>query len=311
MQSCREHIPVLLNEAIAALAIKANGCYLDATYGRGGHSSEILKRLDSDGRIYAVDKDLGAVSQAREMLVDDSRFKIYHSDFSNFEHLAESDGLLGKFDGALLDLGVSSPQLDNPERGFSFNKDGPLDMRMNASSGITAAQWVKQTDQDEMVRVFREYGEERYSSRIARAITKYRQSKDITSTLQLAELVKQAHPRWERGKHPATRVFQAIRIEVNAELDSLKRFLLSAEKLLNERGRLVVISFHSLEDRIVKRFMRDGLRPQAPLRNLPVMSESAPAFRVVAKPVYPGSTELDLNVRARSSVLRVAERCLK
>ncbi len=302
------HTPVMAKEAIASLNIKPDGFYLDATFGRGGHSRKILSQLGSQGRLQAIDRDLQAVERAVSEFGNDSRFTIYHANFAEIDELSTAQAYYDSFDGVLLDLGVSSPQLDDSSRGFSFRKDGPLDMRMNKTSGITAAEWINSVELDEMVSVFKTYGEERYSLRIARAIVKFRLEHSINTTMQLAEIVKLAHPNWERGKHPATRVFQAIRIEVNGELDSIKKFLLQSHKFLRVGGRLVIISFHSLEDRIVKRFIRNGLREPEPLRNLPILDQNKHHFRSIGKPVNPAYEEFLANKRARSSVLRVAER---
>lgn len=309
MQSFGTHIPVLLQEAVAALNVKADGTYLDATYGRGGHSAAVLDQLGEHGRLYALDRDPIAIAQAREKFANEPRFQIFHTDFASAGDVIEEQGLAGSLDGMLLDLGVSSPQLDDSSRGFSFNKDGPLDMRMDTDCGQTAEQWIASAGLRELIQVFRDYGEERYSPRIARAIVAHLETEAITSTLQLAEIVKVAHPRWERSKHPATRVFQAIRIHINGELDSLKTILESSAQMLNVGGRLAVISFHSLEDRLVKRFMRAGFAPNDLPRHLPILPENQHPFKVTGKPVFPGDVELNDNKRSRSSVLRVAEKC--
>lgn len=309
MQSFGTHIPVLLQEAVDALDINPDGKYLDATYGRGGHSAEVLAKLSERGRLYALDRDPIAIAQAREKFANEPRFEIFHTDFASAGSVIEEQGLAGSLDGMLLDLGVSSPQLDDSSRGFSFNKDGPLDMRMNTDAGQTAEQWIASAGLNEMIKVFRDYGEERYSPRIARAIVAHLEVEPITSTLQLAEIVKVAHPRWERGKHPATRVFQAIRIHINGELDSLKSILESSAQMLNVGGRLAVISFHSLEDRVVKRFMRAGFAPNDLPRHIPILPENQHPFKVTGKPTFPGDVELSDNKRSRSSVLRVAEKC--
>lgn len=309
MQSFGTHIPVLLQEAVDALDINADGKYLDATYGRGGHSAELLARLSERGLLYALDRDPIAIAQARDRFANEPRFEIFHTDFASAGSVIEEQGLAGSLDGVLLDLGVSSPQLDDSSRGFSFNKDGPLDMRMNTDAGQTAEQWIASAGLNEMIKVFRDYGEERYSPRIARAIVAHLELEPITSTLQLAEIVKVAHPRWERGKHPATRVFQAIRIHINGELDSLKSILESSAQMLNVGGRLAVISFHSLEDRVVKRFMRAGFAPNDLPRHIPILPENQHPFKVTGKPTFPGDVELSDNKRSRSSVLRVAEKC--
>ncbi len=310
MQSYGRHIPVLLSEAVAALAINPDGKYLDATYGRGGHACEIIKRLGKDGYLYAIDRDPAAVAQARKKFSEEKRFKVSSMDFADIAELANTEGLIGQLDGMLLDLGVSSPQLDDASRGFSFNKDGPLDMRMDPSSGESAANWLNRVDLKELERVFKEYGEERYAARLARAIVTQREQQEIISTLQLAEIIKKAHPRWERGKHPATRVFQAIRIHVNGELESLKQFLAQTPRLLAKGGRLAVISFHSLEDRMVKRFMRSGFVEKSLPRNFPLTDDKRHLLRPLGRPVYPGENELEHNLRSRSAVLRVAEKWL-
>lgn len=269
-----------------------------------------MKSLGIEGFLYAIDRDPVAVDQARQRFADDARFRIFQMNFADIAVLAETEGLRHALDGVLVDLGVSSPQLDEAGRGFSFIKDGPLDMRMDPSAGETAAAWLKRADVSEMIQVFKDYGEERFAGRIARAIDRQRRESEIVSTGQLAEIVKQAHPKWERGKHPATRVFQAIRIHINGELEALKTFLQNVAQLLKTGGRLVVISFHSLEDRIVKRFMRSGFNVQTVPRNLPLPAQLEHPFRVIAKPVYPGEKEVQNNPRARSSVLRVAEKCI-
>ena len=310
MQSFGTHVPVLLNEAVDALAIQPGGNYLDVTYGRGGHAGKIIQQLGPRGFLFALDKDPDAVRQARLKFDKEPRFKIAHSDFADAAQVLSNESMLGQFDGILADLGVSSPQLDSPQRGFSFSKDGPLDMRMDSESGASAADWISVATVDEMVRVFREFGEERYAPRIARAIVAFRDTKTIVSTTQLANIVKQAHPKWERGKHPATRVFQAIRIHVNGELDALKSLLRDSSRLLKTKGRLVIISFHSIEDRMVKRFMRAGFQANQQPRNLPSTIAQQHPFRVISKPITPMLEETSFNPRARSSVLRVAEKWL-
>lgn len=309
MQPEEAHIPVLLEEAVRALAVVPNGVYLDATYGRGGHACKILSQLDDRGRLLAVDQDPEAVAHAKQKLAGDSRFQIFNSNFSAFEAHARGLDLVGKLDGMLLDLGVSSPQLDDAERGFSFSRDGALDMRMNPEQGLSAAEWLMRVEQRDLSRVLKEYGDERYAGRISRAIIRAREEAPLHSTLQLAEIIKAAHPRWEKHKHPATRSFQAIRIEVNAELDSLKAILASSLELLKVGGKLVVISFHSLEDRMVKRFIRAGFQEHKVPRGLPpVLGTHVHSLKSLGKPVYASDAELDDNVRARSAVLRVAEK---
>lgn len=299
------HQSVLLDESINGLAIKSGGVYFDGTFGRGGHSQEILKHLDAQGRLFAIDKDLDAVAFAKEEF-NDPRFHMFHGSFADIKTFAQEAGVWGRVDGILLDLGVSSPQLDNPERGFSFMQQGPLDMRMDSSQSLSAEQFVNEASADEMVFVFRKYGEERFAGRIARAIV---EARPITTTLQLAEIVKVANPKWEKHKHPATRVFQAIRIHVNQELTDLSSCLEQCIDVLALHGRLAVISFHSLEDRIVKQFMRDKEQgPRLPLE-VPVRYEELRTnFKRVGKAVMPQNDEVKNNVRARSAVLRIGEK---
>ena len=308
-QDAAVHLPVLTEEALTGLAVRANGIYIDGTYGRGGHSGVILQRLEATGRLIAIDTDPQAVEQARIAFGEDSRFGIEAGSFTQMRAIGEREGLLGSIDGMLLDLGVSSPQLDDAQRGFSFLRDGPLDMRMDPGRGTSAADWLGSASEGEIARVLRVYGEERFSRRIARMIAETRRQAPIVSTAQLAALVAAAVPVREQGKHPATRTFLAIRILVNDELEELRRALTQAPDLLRRGGRLVVISFHSLEDRIVKRFMRREARgvdhpPGLPLRD----DQLGVRLRVVGKPVRPSAAELHDNPRARSAVLRVAER---
>ena len=303
------HRPVLLSEALTALAIKPDGVYLDGTFGRGGHSKEILQQLGLQGRLLAMDQDPQAIEAGKQTFGSDPRFEIVYGNFETMVDVVSERGLLQKVDGILLDIGVSSPQLDDGSRGFSFLKQGPLDMRMNPESGQSAAQWLAEVKEDDLVLVLKRYGEERFARRIARAVVETRQLEDITDTLQLADLISSAVPVKEKHKHPATRSFQAIRIFINRELEVLELALKAAVEVLAINGRLVVISFHSLEDRIVKRFMRDLVRgPQLP-KDLPIMySEIEVPFRIVGKALKPSEQELDQNPRARSSVLRVLER---
>lgn len=304
-----DHLPVLLQESLDALSIVPGGVYIDGTFGRGGHSREILARLNEKGCLLALDKDLDAVAYAKKMFGQDVRFRIYHGSFKDVAKMVEDAGVDGQVDGILLDLGVSSPQLDNAERGFSFSHDGPLDMRMDNSSGMTAEAWVNQASEKEMSHVFKVYGEERFSKRISRAIIRERQVKRITSTKQLAEIVKTSNPAWEKHKHPATRVFQAIRIFINNELDDLEKFLASSLDLLKKGGRLVIISFHSLEDRIVKRFMRSQAHGDDLPRKLPVtMMERHTRLKIIKKALKPSEKEMAFNNRARSAVLRIGEK---
>ena len=303
------HQSVLLQQAVDALVTDRDGIYIDGTFGRGGHSREILKHLNDAGTLLVVDKDPEAISVAEQLEQQDPRVNVAHCSFAEIADLAGTKGVAGVVSGVLLDLGVSSPQLDDAERGFSFSKDGPLDMRMNNAEGITAAQWVAETAEAEMVRVFFEYGEERYSRRIARAIIAARKESTITSTLQLAEIVKQAHPAWEKHKHPATRVFQAIRIHINHELSDLEQALTGIVDVLKTGGRMVIISFHSLEDRLVKQFIQREERGDDFPPDMPVtQAQLNPRLKRVGKPVKADSTEVDGNVRSRSAVLRIAEK---
>jgi 16S rRNA (cytosine1402-N4)-methyltransferase len=304
-----EHVPVLLSEAMQALDVQPDGVYVDATYGRGGHSGEILKRLGGDGRLYAMDRDPVAVADARERYEADGRFCITGGPFSMLGKMLDEQGLRGKVNGVLFDLGVSSPQLHSPERGFSFRFDGPLDMRMDPAQGIPASEWINRAEESEIARVIRDYGEERFARRVARAIVRARSEAPITTTGVLADIVRRAIPARERGQDPATRTFQAIRLYVNRELEEIQSALPQAVEALAPRGRLAVISFHSLEDRIVKRFIRDEARGVQPPPGLPIReSEIRVRLKALGKPVYASEAETARNPRARSAVLRVAER---
>lgn len=310
MASTFTHTSVLLHESIDALAIKKDGIYVDATFGRGGHSRLILEKLGENGRLIAFDRDPMAI-EAAKAFADDSRFQIVHSAFSEMVFALTDLGLLGKIDGVLMDLGVSSPQLDDAGRGFSFMKDGPLDMRMDTSKGISASEWLNSADEADITRVIKEFGEEKFGKRIAHAIVTTRDEKPLTSTLQLAQLIDQAVPVKDKFKHPATRAFQGIRIFINDELGEIERGLASALQVLAPDGRLAVISFHSLEDRYVKRFMRDLSRGMQVPHGLPIKQEEINAskkLRLIGKAIKPDESEIKRNVRARSSVLRVAEK---
>jgi len=303
------HESVLLQESIAGLAIRADGVYLDGTFGRGGHSRAILTHLNLSGRLIAIDKDKEAITHAHEHFADDPQFTIVQGSFANLGNIARQCEVHGHINGILLDLGVSSPQLNNPERGFSFMQQGPLDMRMDQNQTLDAARFVNHAQADEMAMIFRQYGEERFAGRIARAIVTAREQAPILTTDVLAEIVKQANPKWEKHKHPATRVFQAIRIHVNQELNDLTACLKQCIDALAIGGRLVVISFHSLEDRIVKQFMRDqelGVRPPPgiPVREVDMKTN----FKRVGKAIKPHGDEVKKNVRARSAVLRIGEK---
>ncbi len=309
MESGSQHHPVLLHEALQALRVRPAGCYIDATFGRGGHSDAILRSLDQAGVLLAIDRDAAAVAYGEQRFRGDRRFSIVHAPFSMMAELADQRGLKGKVDGILLDLGVSSPQLDSGARGFSFSHDGPLDMRMDTRSSTTAADWLAVAPQKDIADVLRRLGEERYAGRIAKAIENERGSSPLQSTRQLAELIARVVPTRERGKHPATRSFQAIRIFINRELEELRVCLDQALDVLAPAGRLVVISFHSLEDRMVKRFMRHHAKGEDYPAGLPVTgSMTDPKLRLVGRQVRASDRECRANPRARSAVLRAAER---
>ena len=304
-----QHITVLLNEAVEALVTDTSGFYVDGTFGRGGHSALVLQQLSSDGRLLGIDKDLAAIATANARFATDSRFAIAHGSFAELAQLVAERDMTGKVTGVLLDLGVSSPQLDEAERGFSFMNDGPLDMRMDQTRGQSAADWVNSASEDEITWVFKEYGEERFAKRMARAITAERQKSPFTRTKHLAEVIKEANPAWEKGKHPATRAFQAIRIQVNNELTDLDSVLEQALAVLAPGGRLVVISFHSLEDRAVKRFIRRQELGDPVPKGLPVREDQLnKRMRSLGKAIKASDEEVNANVRSRSAVMRVAEK---
>lgn len=311
MTSSFRHITVLLDEAVEALAVRADGCYLDGTFGRGGHSRLILERLGPEGRLLGFDKDPLAIASGNALAAEDGRFVVVQRSFAELGEELAARGLVGKVDGLLLDLGVSSPQLDDAERGFSFLNDGPLDMRMNPDAGISAAQFIATADEDEIARVFKEYGEERFAKRMARAVVQRRAVKSFERTADLAQVLTDANPAWEKGKNPATRAFQGLRIHVNNELGDLERGLDAALECLAVGGRLVVISFHSLEDRIVKQFMKRQAKGEADKlpRDLPIIPKAfEPRLKLLGKPIYAGEAEVKANPRSRSAVMRVAEK---
>lgn len=311
MTSSYRHITVLLDEAVEALAVRADGCYLDGTFGRGGHSRLILERLGPEGRLLGFDKDPLAIASGNALAAEDGRFVVVQRSFAELGEEAAARGLVGKVDGLLLDLGVSSPQLDDAERGFSFLNDGPLDMRMNPQVGISAAQFIATASADEIARVFKEYGEERFAKRMARAVVERREYKPFERTADLAAVLTEANPAWEKGKNPATRAFQGLRIHVNNELGDLERGLDAALETLAVGGRLVVISFHSLEDRIVKQFMKRQAKGEADNlpRDLPIIPKAfEPRLKLLGKPVYASEAELKANPRSRSAVMRMAEK---
>ena len=302
-----EHRTVLLTEAVDALQIQPAGIYVDGTFGRGGHSREILRRLGPEGRLLGIDRDPEAVAAGEELAQQDARFAIAHGDFVALAAPVAARGWQGRVNGLLLDLGVSSPQLDDPARGFSFMRAGPLDMRMNPRAGESAAEFLARASMEELETVFRELGEERFSRRIAQTIVRVRGQHPLQTTTALAELVASCIPAREAGKNPATRVFQALRIHINGELQQLADLLPQVLDLLAPGGRLAVISFHSLEDRIVKRFIQFHARgPELP-RGMPVLPPAfAPRLLPVGKAIKAGDAEINLNPRARSAVLRVA-----
>ncbi len=307
------HLTVLLQEAVEALisseevAVNRPQIFVDGTFGRGGHSQALLAALPGSARLIAFDRDPEAIATARAMQASDSRLEPQHSAFGELETVVSALGLSGQIDGILLDLGVSSPQLDDAERGFSFMRDGPLDMRMDTTSGISAAEWINTASETEIADVLYRYGEERHSRRMARRIVAERALKPITRTGELAEMVKEANPAWERDKHPATRAFQGIRLFINGELEQLESVLDQALTVLRPGGRLVVISFHSLEDRIAKRFIAKHAKGDDFPRGLPVaQSQLNPLLNPIGKARKPSKEEIARNVRARSAVMRVA-----
>ena len=307
--SKKEHVPVLLGAVLEGLNIQPGGWYVDGTFGRGGHSSALLKLLDNEGRLLAIDRDPQAIEQVAEALQQDPRFELVHGEFAELKNYAVERKFLGKVDGLLLDLGVSSPQLDEAARGFSFQSDGPLDMRMDPTSGSSAAEWLEQVDEKDLKKVLSQLGEERFAGRIARAIVAARVRTPIRTTRQLADIVKAVVPSRGQRKNPATKTFQAIRIFVNKELEQLETALEASLDLLHPGGRLCVISFHSLEDRRVKRFMRDASQEPVQFRGLPdIPQEFRPRLKVIGKAVTANEKEIAANVRARSARLRVAER---
>ena len=307
MSAVQSHISVLLAEAVDALAIRADGVYVDGTFGRGGHSRAVLERLGPAGRLIAFDRDPAAIAAGQAL--NDSRLTLVHSAFSALDEELERLGVAA-VDGVLLDLGVSSPQLDDGARGMSFRFDAPLDMRMDTSRGQTVADWLADASVGEITEVLRDYGEERFAHAIAKAIATARTGGVVATTGQLAAIVEKAVRTREPGQHPATRTFQAFRIFINQELEELTRVLPVCVRRLRTDGRLAVISFHSLEDRIVKRFMRDESRPPVLPARLPIRASDLPQprLRLIGKAMRPGAAEVSANARARSAVLRVAER---
>jgi 16S rRNA (cytosine1402-N4)-methyltransferase len=305
-----QHVSVLLEESINALVTDTAGTYIDATFGRGGHTRALLEKLGNDAQVIALDQDPQAI-EAAKTLQDDPRFDIIHTPFSNLQQVLEQRQLTGKVTGILFDLGVSSPQLDDAERGFSFMRDGPLDMRMDTTRGETAAEWLNRAEKDEISWILKEYGEERFARKIASAIVMDREKEPFVRTKQLADMIARVSPVKEKHKHPATRTFQAIRIHVNKELEQIEQALEASLSALKQDGRLVVISFHSLEDRLVKRFIRKHSEGKQVPAGLPVTDAELnkdKSLEKVGKAIKPGKEEVSANPRARSSVLRIARR---
>ena len=304
------HVPVLLKQVLEGLEVKQDGCYVDATFGRGGHTKAILERLNADGRVVAMDRDSQAIAAAAPSLTSDTRLSLVRSDFAELATCMGERRLTGQVDGLLLDLGVSSPQLDEADRGFSFLRDGPLDMRMDPDQSISAADWLGSVEEKTLKKVLYQYGEENDAPRIARAIVGARATASIDTTGQLAAIIASVVPAHTRKKHPATKTFQAIRIFINDELGQLESVLQQSIDVLKRGGRLCVISFHSLEDRIVKRFMRDASRESEQYRGMPnVPEEFQPRLKLIGKAITASNEEIAENVRARSARLRIAERC--
>nr|MBF0682866.1 16S rRNA (cytosine(1402)-N(4))-methyltransferase RsmH [Pseudomonas sp.] len=309
--SSLRHITVLLDEAVAALAVRADGRYLDGTFGRGGHSRLLLRQLGPEGCLLGFDKDPQAIATGQALAAEDGRFVVVQKSFAELGDEVAQRGWNGTLSGVLLDLGVSSPQLDDPERGFSFLNDGPLDMRMDPARGVSAAEWIATAAEEDIARVFKDYGEERFAKRMARAVVQRRNEKPFERTADLAQVLTVANPAWEKGKNPATRAFQGLRIFINNELGDLEVGLAAALEALEVGGRLVVISFHSLEDRIVKQFMRRHAKGEADKlpRDLPIIPERfVPRLKLIGKPQYASAEEIKANPRSRSAIMRVAEK---
>lgn len=303
------HETVLMQEAVTALAVESGEIYIDATFGRGGHSRQILSKLSKTGRLIVFDKDPEAIAEAQALQSQDDRLEIVHQPFSEIGNYVRTHELHGQVDGVLFDLGVSSPQLDDADRGFSFMKDGPLDMRMNPNQGVSAQDWINSAKESEIADVIYRFGEERHSRRMAKRIVLERADSRITTTARLAEIVKEANPAWEKHKHPATRAFQAIRIFINSEFDELERGLEETLELLKVGGRMTVISFHSLEDRMVKKFISLQTKGDSFPRDLPVSQDMLnPRMKPIGKAVKASASEVETNNRARSAVMRTAEK---
>ncbi len=303
------HLTVLLEEAVDSLLWDEDGIYIDGTFGRGGHSQRILNHLSPKGRLIGIDKDLDAVAWAQEQFKSEKRFDIQQGSFAQLKQIVDSKGLVNQVSGVLLDLGVSSPQLDQAERGFSFMRDGDLDMRMDTGAGQSAADWIASVKEEELMKVLKEYGDEKFARRIAKAIVAARVSSPITRTQQLAEIIAAAHPAWEPGRHPATKSFLAIRLFINRELEDLTALLEQVLEVLAPKGRLVIISFHSLEDRIVKRFIKGMSRGRELPRRLPIQDSAIEkSMKSLGKPIRASDEEVKQNPRSRSAIMRVAEK---
>ncbi len=309
MMVLEQHVPVLQQDSIQYMIRDSHGIYIDATFGRGGHTREILRKLSPDGRLIIIDKDPEAIAHARKLFGQDDRVLIHQGCFSDINNVCRELGCYGSVDGILFDLGVSSPQLDAPERGFSFRFDGPLDMRMDTTRGQSASEWLNQTEQPELNHILKRFGEEKYSKRIASNIIEKRSERPITTTKQLVDIIEGCVPKNPKSKkHRATKSFQAIRIHINQEMEVLERALEGALKVLALKGRLCVISFHSLEDRIVKRFMRDQAHTQLPA-HLPVMAQDDKRhLEIISKKMRPSAEEVAMNPRSRSAILRIAQK---
>lgn len=303
------HDSVLLGESVEALVTDPGGLYVDGTFGRGGHTAAILKRLDASGQVIAIDKDEAAIAFSKKRFVNEPRLTVVHGSFAKLSKVIDDVDAMGKVAGVLLDLGVSSPQLDNAERGFSFINDGPLDMRMDTSSGETAAQWINRVSVEDMADIFKRFGEERFAKRIARAVVAKREEASFETTTQLAKVIAEANPKWEKNKNPATRCFQAVRIHINHELDEISDALDQILEVLTVGGRMSVISFHSLEDRLVKQFIRKHVKGDEMPRGLPIREDQLnKRLKSLGKAIKASTREVEINVRARSAVLRVAEK---
>jgi 16S rRNA (cytosine1402-N4)-methyltransferase len=314
MAACRmtttndNHQPVLLNEVVSNLVTNPDGYYVDATFGRGGHAKAILDRLSPSGKLFAFDKDPQAIAYAQNYFSNDARFSLFHGSFAQITHFLSEQNILHKIDGFLFDLGVSSPQLDDPNRGFSFMRAGKLDMRMDTTRGVDAATWLATVSEKELTEALWSYGEERFARRIVRAILAARTENPITTTTQLAQIIAGAVPMHTPGRHPATKSFQAIRIVVNQELDDLKKGLDQAYTALKVGGKLLVISFHSLEDRIVKHFIQDKEEGDFLPRKLPIKQQATSSLKKLGQAIKPTAQEIAANPRARSAILRIAEK---